>query len=395
MIYLDNSATTPLADEVAVRMELWRGESFANASSVHRGGQRARVTMEDARTVIALSLGAEPKEIVFTSGGTESNNLAIKGYALKQKIQRDIWPVIFLPRTEHHAVLGPAEFLEQLGATVVYIEVDRDGRVTVETLTAALNEAIQDIPFAVPPLVSIMHANNETGTINPITELSAVVHDAGGVFHSDAVQSYGKIPFTAKELGVDMLSISAHKIHGPKGVGALYINREIEIEPQIHGGSQERNRRGGTEPTELIVGFEVAARLAMQGMEENNQRLIELRNRLLGGLHLIDRLEVVTPEHEALPNIVNITFADAADLDGEALIVGMDLEGIAVSNGSACTSGSLQPSHVLLAMGRPPEQAKAAVRFSTSRYTEDAEIDRAVEGLGRVVEQMRKQRANS
>ncbi len=392
MIYLDNSATTKLADEVAARMELWRHESFANASSVHRGGQRARVTIEDARTVIASSLGAEPKEIVFTSGGTESNNLAIKGYAFKQKIQHDAWPVIFLPRTEHHAVLGPAEFLEQIGARVYYIDVDRDGRVTAEFLVAILKEAAHDLSFSVPPLVSIMQANNETGTLNPIAELAALVHDAGGVVHCDAVQSYGKVPFSVEELGVDMLSISAHKIHGPKGVGALYLNREIEIEPQLHGGSLDRNRRGGTESPELIVGFEVAVRLALRGMEENSRRLTELRDRLLGGLGTIDQLVVVTPNVGALPNIINVTFSDAAELDGEALIVGMDLEGIAVSNGSACTSGSIQPSHVLSAMGLPPEQAKAAVRFSTSRFTEDTEIDRAVEGLTKVVGQMRKYR---
>jgi cysteine desulfurase len=386
MIYLDNSATTPLAPEVAERMNLFRAASFANASSVHRGGQLARVELEEAREHIAGMIGAEPKEIVFTSGGTEADNYALKGYALKLFADREQWPTIITARNEHHAVLHPAEFLSRLGATVIYLDVDAEGRVLPERLRSV----VERLPAGEPFLVSIMHANNETGTINSISELAAITHEAGGVLHSDAVQTFGKLPLNVVLLGADMLSISAHKIHGPKGIGALYINREIELEPLMHGGAQERARRGGTESVELAVGFDEAALLAGRGLQENLLRMEQLGRQLRSLLGTIDGLRFVTPDRDALPNIVNVTFDDASRLDGEALIVGMDLEGIAVSNGSACTSGSIQPSHVLLAMGLPPEQAKGAVRFSLSRYTTEEEIERGVEALRMVVERMRR-----
>lgn len=385
MIYLDNSATTPLAPEVAEQMALWRGRSFANASSVHVGGQQARVRLEDARQRIAAMLGAEPKELIFTSGGTESNNHALKGYALKAVADGGEWPAIVIARNEHHAVLHPAEFLERLGAPLRYIEVDGDGRVTPE----ALGTALAGLPREPRPLVSVMHANNETGTINPIAELSRLAHDAGAVFHTDAVQTFGKIPFTVAEPGADMLTISAHKIHGPKGIGALYVHKELELEPLIHGGAQERNRRGGTEAVELVVGFDTAAALAMDRLEKSTALMSELGTRLRALLREIGGIRFVTPAEGALPNIVNVTFEDAARLDGEGLIVGMDLLGVAVSNGSACTSGSIQPSHVLSAMGLPPEQAKGAVRFSLSRYTTPEEIEGGASALRRVLGRMR------
>jgi cysteine desulfurase len=389
MIYLDNSATTPMAPEVLERIERVRREVFGNASSVHRVGQRARVELEESRDSLARIIGAEPREIIYTSGGTEANNAAIKGYALGIRASAGTWPAIITARSEHHAVLGPAELLERLGASVTYVDVDGDGRVTPDALRAALAATDR----SVPPLVSIMHANNETGTISPIAELATVAHEMGAVIHSDAVQSFGKVPTSVRTMGVDMMTVSAHKIHGPRGVGALYLRKELEIEPLVHGGAQERNRRGGTEAIELIAGFDEAARRATASLEASAARMLVLRERLrVSLLETIDGVRVITPATDALPNILSVTFDDAAALDGEALIVGMDLRGVAVSNGSACTSGSPQPSHVLLALGLPPEQARAAVRFSISRYTSERDVDTAAAALADVLRVMRRGR---
>ena len=366
-------------------MEAIERAVHANPSSVHRPGQRARVELEDARERIATALGAEGREIVFTSGGTEANNHALKGYALAIHAAHGGWPAIITARSEHHAIIHPAEFLGRLGAHLVWLDPDAEGRILPEALGAAL----AGVPPDTAPLVSIMHANNETGTINPIAALAERAHAAGAIFHTDAVQSYGKIPFTATELGADLISISAHKIHGPKGIGALYINREIELEPLLHGGSQERNRRGGTESLPLAVGFAEASRLAIEGIARHGDHMRDLGAALRERLGRIEGARIVTPETGALPNIVNLTFEDAARLDGEGLIVGMDIRGIAVSNGSACTSGSIQPSHVLSAIGLPAAQAKAAIRFSLSRYTTALEIEQAVDALEDVLRVMR------
>lgn len=386
MFYLDNSATTPLEPQVIERMSRFRRESFANAGSVHRGGQRTRVELESGREEIAVVLGAEPKEVIFTSGGTEANNYALKGYAFRVRSERGEWPTIITDRTEHHAILHPTEFLASLGVPVIYVDVDSSGRVAPDVLRSLL----AGISSGIPPLVSIMHANNETGTINPIREIAEVVHEAGGLLHTDAVQSFGKIECAVSALYADMMTFSAHKIHGPKGIGALYVNKEVELEALMHGGAQERNRRGGTEPVELVVGFAEAVRIAAEEREEAMRRVGELTRELRERLSAIEGIVFVTPEENALPTILNVTFSDAAHLDGEALIVGMDLQGIAVSNGSACTSGSMQPSHVLLAMGYPSAQAKAAVRFSLSRFTTQEEIVRGAEALKNVVERMRR-----
>jgi cysteine desulfurase len=269
---------------------------------------------------------------------------------------------------------------------VIFVEVDGDGRTHPE----ALRTAIESADRTIAPLVSIMHANNETGALNPIAELSAVARETGAIFHTDAVQSAGKVAVSPRDLGVDMLTISGHKMHGPRGIGALYLRKEIEIEPLVHGGSQERNRRGGTEPVELVAGMELALRLALDELEPNAARMRLLRERLRAALmEQIAGAHPITPRDGSLPNILSVTFDDAEALDGEALIVGMDLRGVAVSNGSACTSGSPQPSHVLLAMGLPPAQAKAAVRFSLSRYTTETEIDTAAAALADVLRTMR------
>ena len=367
-------------------MQQFREGSFANAGSVHQSGQRARVELENAREAIATIIGAESKEVIFTSGGTEANNYALKGYAFKVKSESGVWPHIITDRGEHHAVLHPVEFLVSVGALIHYLEVDKEGRVSMETLRAFLAFLPGDISR---PLVSIMHANNETGSINPIQELAEIAHERGALIHTDAVQSFGKLSCNVKELGVDMMTLSAHKIHGPKGIGALYVNKELELESLIHGGVQERDRRGGTEPVELVIGFAEAIRISEEEREETTAQIGALKDHLRKLLSSIDGIHFVTPENEALPNILNISFDDAAQLDGEGLIVGMDIRGIAVSNGSACTSGSIQPSHVLLAMNYPPEQAKAAVRFSLSKFTTQEEIEKAAEAMGEVLEKMR------
>lgn len=389
MIYLDNSATTLPAPDVLRRMEDLRARSFANASSIHRGGQAARVELEDAREHLAGALGAEAKEVIFTSGGTEANNFALKGYLLRSFMERGAWPHLLTTRVEHHAVLHPADFLARLGAPVHLLDVDAEGRLRPETLADAL-ASLDRAPGAAPPLVSVMHANNETGAINPIAELAGIAHDHGALLHSDAVQTFGKLGTKLVELGADMLSISAHKLHGPKGIGALYLSKNVEVEPIIHGGAQERNRRGGTESVELVVGFDEAISLAEDSPERTAAHIAELSALLRRRLAGIDRLRFVTAPEGTLPNIVSVTFDDAERLDGEALIVGMDLRGVAVSNGSACTSGSPQPSHVLLAMGYAPEQARAAVRFSLSRYTTGEEISGAVDALEDVLRTMRR-----
>ncbi|MBK8912764.1 MAG: cysteine desulfurase [Chlorobi bacterium] len=384
--YLDNSATTPLAPEVIQRMEEVRARTQANASSVHRSGQMARVILEESRQQIAEIIGAEPKEIIFTSGGTEANNLALKGIALRQKADRGVWPTFFVPRTEHHAVLHPAQFLAQIGAPIRMLGVNNEGRTEPQELRDALAEAGGSNAC---PVVSVMHANNETGTLNPIAELAEITHQAGGVFHTDAVQTFGKLPLNVRDTGVDMATFSAHKIHGPKGIGALYLRKEIELEPLIHGGAQERNRRGGTESPELAAGFATAARLCASQLEQSAALFRQLNNELRELLQSIPDLRIITPANGVLPNIVNATFADAERLDGEGLIVGMDLAGIAVSNGSACASGSQQPSHVLLAMGLPAAQARAAVRFSFSRLTTPHDVQAAAAALREVVQRQR------
>ncbi|MCS7176354.1 MAG: cysteine desulfurase [Candidatus Kapabacteria bacterium] len=374
-VYLDHSATTPLDPEVLEAMLPWLREHFGNASSLHTWGRRARVAVEEAREEIATLIGAHPAELVFTSGGTESNNAILKSCCTESGLA----DTVVYSAVEHHAVIHPAEALAAQGFRTAVLPVDSWGRVVLEEV-ARWNHP--------RTLISVMHANNETGVIQPLEEIRRLAPDA--LLHTDAVQSLGKTPFNVRQLGVDFASFSAHKLHGPKGIGAMYIRRGIEFKAHQHGGSQERNRRAGTEPVALIVGFQVAVRKAVQELEHRSQRMRHLSD-LLRRL-LRERISGVifnTPEEGSLPNIVNITFTDAHKLDGDALILGMDLHGVAVSNGSACTAGSMQPSHVLLAMGRSPAQARAAIRFSLSHETTEEEISYAVEALQRVLAPMR------
>ena len=382
-IYLDHSATTPVDPRVLAVIDEVRRLFPWNPGSIHQPGQGARVRLERDREVIAAAFGAEPREIIFTSGGTEANNLALKGSAFRIRAESGRWPTIVTARTEHHAVLHPVEWLASLGAPVHYLPVDRDGRADPEILARALGE------IDGPLLVSLMHVNNETGTINGVLEIAEVVSERGGLYHTDAVQSCGKLDLVPVAREVSMISVAPHKFGGPRGVGALYADRENELHPLIHGGSQERDRRGGTEPVDLIAGFAEALRIAADERADSMARLGELHARLRRGIAEIAGVRFITPENDVLPTILNISFEDAEELDGEALLVGMDIRGVALSNGSACTSGSIQPSHVLKGMGYDDAIASTALRFSLGRETTSEEIDRAIVTLKEVLEVMR------
>ncbi|MBC8124624.1 MAG: cysteine desulfurase [Candidatus Kapabacteria bacterium] len=375
MIYLDNSATTPIDEIVLNAMLPWLRGGFGNASSIYKLGREARVAVEDARMEFASMLHAHPAEIIFTSGGTESNNTILKTCAEESGLVDKI----HTGSTEHHAVLHPAQALATRGIDHGLIPVDEHGRVDLGTL------AVLNTPRT---LVSVMHANNETGAIQPLAKIRESIPNA--LFHSDAVQSFGKIPVDVEALGVDFLTLSAHKIHGPKGIGVMYIRKGIDFKSHQQGGGQERNRRAGTEPVALIVGAAVAARLAindMAGRAEHMSNLIRAAKEQI--MQSIPNVRFNTPLEESLPNILNVSFLDADQLDGEAILQSMDMRGVAVSNGSACVSGSVQPSHVLLAMGLPQAEAKAAVRISVSKDNTIAEVQEAITILSDVVRVMR------
>jgi len=379
MIYLDNSATTPLDPLVADAMQAYLGEKFGNASSIYSLGREARMALEDARSMVASAIGADPAEIVFTSGGTEANNYAIKGTIFEEvkKGKRFDELLVLTSLAEHHAVLEPVAFLRSLGVNVRRLYVDDAGRVDPKLID---NKNIS--------LASFMLVNNEVGTINPIKEISAITHSSspGSLVHADAVQGLGKIAIDVRELGVDLLSLSAHKIHGPKGIGALFIRRGIKIEPLHHGGSQERNRRGGTESVALAVGFGEAVKQMLLHKDESANHLKDLRNYALSKLSAMHGI-MFNSRVEGVDGIINISFIPEVlkRLDGEALLIRFDLEGIAVSNGSACTSGSIQPSHVLMAMGKGNEVASKSLRISFSRNTKLNEIDRFLEVLSKIL----------
>ena len=375
MIYLDNSATTKIDEDVLEAMLPWLREEYGNASSIYAAGRKARVAVEDPREEVASLLHAHPAEIIFTSGGTESNNTVLKSVT----VDSGLASCIMYSSIEHHAVLHPAEILAAQGITTREIPVTAKGRVVPEQL----------VPYNDPrTLVSVMHANNETGAVQPLEAIRAAMPDS--LLHTDAVQSFGKIPVDMQNLGVDFASFSAHKIHGPKGIGALFIRRGIDFKAHQQGGGQERNRRGGTESVALIMGFRMAARNAVRDMELRTG-IMKQRTELLLALleENVPNIRFNTPRENALPNIVNISFLDAGTLDGEALLQAMDMRGIAVSNGSACVSGSLQPSHVLSAMGLPASEARAAIRFSVSKDTTEDDVRTAVATLADIVSDMR------
>jgi cysteine desulfurase len=375
-IYFDHNATTPIAPEVLAAMLPYLTEEYGNASSIHAYGQNARGAVEQARSSVAALVGARAVDIMFTSGGTESNNHAILGavVAAPGKAKHVITSAI-----EHVAVLDPCRALAKSGIDLTVLPVDRDGLVNLEDLRAAIR------PETV--LITLMLANNEIGTIEPIEEIGKIAAEKGIVFHTDAVQAAGKIPIDVEKLGVDLLSVSAHKFCGPKGVGALYIRKGTQLEPLMYGGHSERDRRPGTEDVASIAGMGKAAELALAGMRKDGERIRGLRDRLERGL--LDRVPhswVNGARAPRVPNTANLTFPF---IEGESMVIALDLKGLACSTGAACSSGALEPSHVLMALGLAPEDARATLRLSLGHQTTEDEIDIALETIPPVIERLR------
>lgn len=376
-IYLDHSATTPVHPEVLKAMLPYYRSRYGNASSVHAKGRQARQAIDEARQIIGDFLGTEAVDIIFTSGGTESDNLAIKGVCLALKDKKDH---IITSKIEHHAVLNVCSFLEKIGFRVTYLSVDKYGLVDPGDVKKAIT--------AKTAIISIMHANNEVGTIQPISEIGRIAREAEVYFHTDAVQSFGKIPVDVENLNVDLLSISGHKIYGPKGIGALYIRKGVKVLPLQHGGHHERKLRAGTENVPGIVGLGKAVQLLSKDYQHRAKRLCKLRDRLYQGLRQkIKDIKLNGHPRQRLPFTLNVSFKY---IEGESLTLNLDLKGICVSTGSACTSGSLEPSHVLSAMGVPPEVAQGSIRFSLGDQNTEEEIDYVVKVTVEIVERLRR-----
>lgn len=374
--YLDYNATTPVRPEVIEAMLPYLRTHFGNPSSVHRAGRRAKQGLEEAREQVAALIRARAAEVVFTSGGTESNNLALWG-AVRAVERRE--KHIVTTAVEHSSVLETVRSLAGQGCAVTVLPVDGDGRVHAEDLFAALRPETA--------LVSIGLANNEIGTIQPIPLFSRVLRERGILFHVDAVQGAGKLPLDVNALGADLLSLSAHKLYGPKGIGALYIRKGTPFAPLFRGGTQERERRPGTENVAAAVGFGVAATLAARELEASAAHCLRLTAKLWQGVQeRIPGVFLNGPEHDRLPNTLNVGFVGAP---GEGLMMGLDLAGIAVSTGSACAAGALEPSHVLLALGRDPRAAKSAIRFSVGKETTEQDVEYVLAVLPQIVERVR------
>jgi len=375
-IYLDYSATTPTDPEVIKAMEPYFFEKFGNPSSIHSFGQEAKKAIEDAREILAKFLGAKPEEIIFTSGGTESDNFALFGvaYALEKKGNHIITSAI-----EHHAISEPAKFLEKKGFKVTFVKVDKTGLID----PADIKKAVTDKTI----LISVMHANNEIGTIQPISEIGKIARERGVYFHTDAVQTAGHILTKVGELNVDLLSLSAHKFYGPKGVGALYVRKGTRIENFLRGGDQERGKRASTHNTSGIVGLGKAIELASEKMEEEANFQIRLRDKLIKEIpRKIPEVYLNGHPTKRLPNNVNYSIKY---IEGESMLLNLDMLGIAASTGSACTSTSLEPSHVLLAIGLPHEIAHGSLRFSLGRWSKEEDVDYLLEHLPEIVEKLR------
>ncbi|HSY58674.1 MAG TPA: cysteine desulfurase NifS [Terriglobales bacterium] len=378
--YLDYNATTPVDSAVLEAMLPFLADNFGNASSIHSSGQRSRAAVDRARGSVAKLLGAKPSEIVFTSGGTESDNLAIFGLtaavAAKAAGARKH---IITTAIEHHAVLNSCQELQRQGIDVTFVSVRSSGVVDPEDIRRALR------PETI--LISVMHANNELGTIQPIEEIGCIAAEADVYFHSDAVQSAGKLALDVNQLGVDLLSISAHKIYGPKGVGALYVRTGTPLAPQSHGGHHERDRRRGTENVPGIVGLGKAAELAIENLQTDSEPISSLRDRLERSvLDLVPSAKVNGDTSRRLPNTSNLSFEAAG---GEAMLIALDLLGVECATGAACSSGAVEPSHVLLAIGLSPDQARSSLRFSLGRQTTDEEINHAIAKIPEVIARLR------
>lgn len=375
-IYLDNAATTAVSQPVMEAMLPYYMQVYGNPSSIHSTGRDAKKAVERARRQVAAALGCGAQEVYFTAGGSESDNWAIKGAAFAHQ---DKGKHIITTQIEHHAVLHTCQWLETLGWEVTYLPVDAEGFVTAAQVENALR------PDTV--LVSVMAANNEIGTLEPIAEIGALCHARGVLFHTDSVQAVGAIPLDVEALQVDMLSLSGHKFHGPKGIGALYIRKGVKLDSLIHGGAQERGHRAGTENLPGIVGLGKAIELAEENLAENAARMTFLRNRLMSGLQAaIPDMRINGTLEKRLPNNVNVSFSG---IEGEAVLLRLDLEGIAASSGSACTAGSLDPSHVLTAIGLSRDEAKGSLRLTLGTDTTQADIDEVVAKLPGIVENLR------
>ena len=361
-VYLDNNATTPILPEVFEAMRPYFAERFGNASSIHHHGQETRAAVEDARESVAVLLGCTASEIVFTSGGTESDNLAVAGWVTAGDH-------VITSGIEHHAVLHACKHLETLGCEVTILPVDDRGLIDPGDLRRALRPNTK--------LISVMMANNETGVLQPVSEIGKIASEASVLFHTDAVQAAAKVPINVRQIGCDALSISGHKIHAPQGVGALYVKKGTRIQPLFHGGRHERSRRAGTENVPGIVALGKAAEIAKNAFDRgDDKKMASMRDRLEQGILAdIDEARVNGEGAPRVPNTTNIRFDH---IEGESLVIALDLKGLAVSTGAACSSGAIEPSHVLIAMGLRPDQARSSIRFSLGKQTTEAEIDLAL-----------------
>ena len=376
MIYLDNAATTKTAPEVVDAMLPYFSEYYGNASTIYSLGAESKKAMDHARQTIADSLGAKPEEIYFTAGGSESDNWALKAtaeaYASKGKH-------IITTKIEHHAILHTCEYLEKRGFKITYLNVDRDGLISLDELKAAIR------PDTI--LISVMFANNEIGTIEPIAEIGEIAKEHGVLFHTDAVQAYAQVPINVDEMHIDMLSASGHKLNGPKGIGFLYIRKGVKIRSFVHGGAQERSRRAGTENIPGIVGLGAAVERAMRIMDTKTRKEIELRDYLIGRLeNEIPHCWLNGHRTKRLPNNINFSFLF---IEGESMLIMLDMKGICASSGSACTSGSLDPSHVLLAIGLKHEEAHGSLRLTLSEESTKEEMDIVAEEVKKIVQRLR------
>ena len=376
MIYLDNAATTKTAPEVVDAMLPYFSEYYGNASTIYSLGAESKKAMDHARQTIADSLGAKPEEIYFTAGGSESDNWALKAtaeaYASKGKH-------IITTKIEHHAILHTCEYLEKRGFEITYLNVDRDGLISLDELKAAIR------PDTI--LISVMFANNEIGTIEPIAEIGEIAKEHGVLFHTDAVQAYAQVPIHVDEMHIDMLSASGHKLNGPKGIGFLYIRKGVKIRSFVHGGAQERSRRAGTENIPGIVGLGAAVERAMRIMDSKTRKEIELRDYLIGRLeNEITHCWLNGHRTKRLPNNINFSFLF---IEGESMLIMLDMKGICASSGSACTSGSLDPSHVLLAIGLKHEEAHGSLRLTLSEDSTKEEMDIVAEEVKKIVQRLR------
>jgi cysteine desulfurase len=379
-VYLDNNATTPVAPEVTETMLGTLREDFGNASSVHWYGQRARDAVELAREQVARLIGAHPTEVVFTSGGTESDNMAVFGAVGAARLKDDSGAKhVITTSIEHPAVLYAARALESRGVSVTYLPAGPGGVIDPDDVARGIR------PGTV--LITVMLANNEVGTLQPVEEIGRLARERGITLHTDAVQAAGKVPVSVESLGVDLLSLSAHKLYGPKGVGALYVRKGTELEPLMHGGHHERDRRPGTENVPGIVGLGAAAELAARKLDEDARRIAALRDRLQTGiLEQISDVRVNGDIAHRQPNTLNVSFDG---LKGESLVMALDLEEVACSTGAACSSGSTEPSHVLTAMGLSKEAARGSLRLSLGRYNSEADVEEALAAIIRVAERLR------